>query len=58
MARRPKTRVVFEAVRIAIAAELKRLHSNVLHEPIPDRMAELLRQLDQPPEEDKNSDSS
>jgi len=31
-----------------IGAELRRLHSNVLREPIPDRMAELLRQLDQP----------
>jgi hypothetical protein len=40
----------------AIAAELKRLHSNVLQEPIPDTMAELLRQLDQPPEDDQKTD--
>jgi len=58
MARRPEARLAFEAVRTAIAAELKRLHSNVLHEPIPDRMAELLRQLDQPPDDGENTYNS
>jgi hypothetical protein len=50
MARRPKARLAFDAVRSAIGAELKRLFSNVLREPIPEEMAELLRQLDQPQE--------
>ena len=36
------------AVRTAIGAELRKIHSNVLHEEIPDRMAELIKQLDQP----------
>ena len=35
------------AVRTAIGAELRRLYSDVLREEIPDRMVELLRQLDQ-----------
>jgi hypothetical protein len=34
-------------VLTAIGAELRRLHSDVLSEPLPDRIAELLRQLDQ-----------
>jgi hypothetical protein len=51
MARRPNARLAFEAVRTAVGAELKRLLSNVLSEPIPEEMAELLRQLDQPPPE-------
>ena len=35
------------AVRTGIGAELRKLHSDVLHEEIPDRMAELIKQLDQ-----------
>jgi hypothetical protein len=35
------------AIRAAIGAELRRLHSDLLREEIPDRMAELIRQLDQ-----------
>ena len=35
------------AVRTGIGAELRRLHSDVLHEEIPDRMAELIKRLDQ-----------
>jgi hypothetical protein len=35
------------AVRTAIGSELRRLYSDVLREEIPDRMAELLRRLDQ-----------
>jgi hypothetical protein len=56
MARRPNVRSAFEAVRTAIGAELRRLHSNVLREPIPDRMAELLRQLDRPTRNGQDTD--
>jgi len=35
------------AVRTGIGAELRRLHSDVLREEIPDRMAELIKQLEQ-----------
>jgi hypothetical protein len=37
----------FAEVRTAVGAALRSLHSNVLLEPLPGRMAELLRQLDQ-----------
>ena len=47
MGRRPRAGSNFEAVRTAIGTALRSLHSNVLHEPLPDRIAELLRQLDQ-----------
>jgi hypothetical protein len=43
------------AVLTAIGVELRRLHSDVLREPIPDRMAELLRQLDQPTESSQDT---
>jgi hypothetical protein len=36
-----------KAVRTGIGAALRTLHSEVLHEEVPDRIAELLRQLDQ-----------
>ena len=36
-----------KAVRTGIGAELRKLSSDVLHEEIPDRMAELIKQLDQ-----------
>jgi hypothetical protein len=35
------------AVRTAIGTELRKLYSDVLHGEIPDRMAELIKQLDQ-----------
>jgi Anti-sigma factor NepR len=35
------------AVRTAIGAELRRLHSELLCKEIPDRIAELIKQLDQ-----------
>ena len=35
------------AVRTGIGAELRKLHSDSLREEIPDRMAELIEQLDQ-----------
>ena len=47
MGRRPEADVGFEAVRTAIGTALRSLHSNVLQEPLPDRIAELLTQLDQ-----------
>jgi hypothetical protein len=34
-------------IRTAIGGELRRLYSDVLRQEIPDRMAELIRQLDQ-----------
>jgi hypothetical protein len=36
------------AVRSAIGTELRKLYSDVLRGEIPDRMAELIKQLDQP----------
>ena len=48
MGRRPETGIDFEAVRTAIGAALRTHYSAVLREPIPDRMAELLRELDRP----------
>jgi hypothetical protein len=42
-------------VRAAIAAELRRLHSDLLQEPIPKAMTELLRQLDQPTQRHEDS---
>jgi Anti-sigma factor NepR len=58
MGRRPAAGFDFEAVRIAIGAALRTKYSEVLHEPIPDRMAELLRQLDQPPESSQDADKA
>jgi Anti-sigma factor NepR len=37
-----------KAVRAGIGAAIRTIHSDVLREEIPDRMAELLRQLDEP----------
>jgi Anti-sigma factor NepR len=39
-----------KAVRTGIGAELRTLHSDTLREEVSDRMAELLKQLDQPTE--------
>jgi aminoglycoside phosphotransferase len=47
-----------KAVLTAIGAELRTLHSDVLSEPIPDRMAELLKQLDQPMESNQGTDNA
>jgi hypothetical protein len=47
MGRRLRAGSDFAAVRTAIGTALRSLHSNVLVEPLPDMMAELLRQLDQ-----------
>jgi len=43
---RPDAGFDLKAVRIGIGAALRTLHSEVLHEEIPDRITELLRQLD------------
>jgi hypothetical protein len=55
MTRRGNTRSAFRAVRAAIGAELKKFYFDVLQEPIPDRMAELVKQLDRPPENGQNT---
>jgi Anti-sigma factor NepR len=48
MARRPDATADLKAVRTSIGAALRTLLSDVLREPIPDRMIDLLKQLDQP----------
>jgi hypothetical protein len=45
--RRSRSGPNFEAVRTAIGTALRSLHSNVLQKPLPDRIVELLGQLDQ-----------
>ena len=47
MGRRPRARSHFDSVRAGIGSALRSLHSEVLREPLPDRIAELLRQLDE-----------
>jgi Anti-sigma factor NepR len=44
---RPNAGFDLTAVRTGIGAALRTLHSDVLREAVPDRIAELLRQLDQ-----------
>jgi hypothetical protein len=58
MGRRPRAVSDFEAVRTAIGTALRSLHSNVLNEPLPDRIAELLRQLDRPSESNQDADGA
>ena len=43
-------RADFKAVRTGIGAALRTFHSDVLREAVPERIAELLRQLDRPTE--------
>jgi len=47
MGRRGKARSHFDAVRTGIGTELRSLYFNVLNEPLPEKIAELLRQLDE-----------
>jgi hypothetical protein len=47
MTRRPSTQSHFDSTRAGIGSALRSLHSDMLREPLPDRMAELLRQLDE-----------
>jgi hypothetical protein len=58
MGRRPRADSNFEAVRAAIGTALRSLHFDVLREPLPDRIAELLRQLDQPTESSRDTDNA
>ncbi len=44
---RPDSGLDLKAVRTGIGAALRTLHSDVLREEVPDRIAELLTQLDQ-----------
>jgi hypothetical protein len=45
---RPSAEFDLKAVRAGIGAAIRTIHSDVLREEIPDRIAELLRQLDEP----------
>jgi Anti-sigma factor NepR len=47
MGHRPRAKSHFDAVRAGIGTALRSLYSNVLNEPLPERIAELLRQLDE-----------
>jgi hypothetical protein len=47
MGRRPRVRSPLDSVRAGIGSTLRSIHSDVLQEPLPDRIAELLRQLDE-----------
>jgi len=58
MGRRPRTGLDFEVVRTAIGAALRTHYSEILREPIPDRMAELLKQLDQPRASGQDADEA
>jgi Anti-sigma factor NepR len=58
MGRRPRASSDFEAVRTAIGTALRSLHSDVLREPLPDTMVELLRQLDRPSESNQDTDNA
>lgn len=51
---RPDASFDLKPVRTGIAAALRTLHSDVLRDEVPDRVAELLRQLDQ----QKDADSA
>jgi hypothetical protein len=50
VAHRPDPESQLNAVRVGIGAALRLDFSDALGEPLPEEMAELLRQLDQPPE--------
>jgi Anti-sigma factor NepR len=45
---RPRVEADLKAMRDGIGAAMRTIHSDVLREEIPDRMAALLRQLDAP----------
>ena len=44
---RPDAGVDSQAVRIGVGTVLRAIHSDLLREEVPDRIAELLRQLDE-----------
>ncbi len=56
MARRPKADLEF--VRTGIARGLRALYSEIINEAIPESMADLLKQLDQPTESDRDNGKS
>ena len=58
MERRPRGSPDFEAVRTAIGTALRSIHAHVLNEPLPERIVELLRQLDQPTEGGQDADKA
>jgi Anti-sigma factor NepR len=45
---RPRAEIDLKAVRAGIGTAIRTVHSDVLREEIPDGIAELLRQLDEP----------
>jgi hypothetical protein len=47
---RPNVGADLKAVRAGVGAALSKLHSEVLREEVPNKMTELLSQLDQPTE--------
>jgi hypothetical protein len=47
MGHRLRARSHLDSVRAGIGSALRSLHSDVLREPLPDRVVELLRQLDE-----------
>jgi hypothetical protein len=47
MGRRPSPGADFHAVRTAIGTALRSIDSHVLNEPLPEKIAELVKQLDQ-----------
>jgi hypothetical protein len=51
VARRPNASADLKAICTGIGASLRAQLSNVLSEPIPEKMTDLLKQLDQPKED-------
>jgi Anti-sigma factor NepR len=47
MGRRPRLRSHFDSVRAGIGSALRSIYSDVLDEPLPEKIADLVRQLDQ-----------
>jgi hypothetical protein len=47
MGRRPRPRSHFDSVRAGIGSTLRSIYSDVLDEPLPEKIADLVRQLDQ-----------
>ena len=47
MTHRPSAHANFDSMRAGIGSALRSLHFDLLREPLPDRMAQLLRQLDE-----------
>jgi Anti-sigma factor NepR len=56
MVRRPNADLEF--VRVSIGRELSALYYGIVSEAIPESMTDLLKQLDQPTESDRDNDKS